>query len=181
MSSPENGKRCVNGAKTPQTHPPNAKSCRHVKHQPPAAVSVGVVQTFLRQFETVAPAMAACAVCNNGIKLKMCLHLPLPVLRNLPAGRVGSGRCCCESTISAAPPIYLSPSKKVNNQIEGPRAIKKQSKKCELLTQFLIALQPFFNHKKRLKNQKNSPYRSSPAGAASPTEAFFRHSGHFSI
>lgn len=28
-------------------------------------------------------------------------HLPLPVLRNLPAGQVGSGRCCGESTVSA--------------------------------------------------------------------------------
>ena len=59
----------------------------------------------------------------------MCLHLPLPVLRNLPAGRVGSGRCNGESTIAAASPIYLSPSEKVNNQIEGPSHHQKAEQK----------------------------------------------------
>ena len=33
---------------------------------------------------------------------KRCVdHLPLPVLRNLPAGQVGSGRCCGKSTVPA--------------------------------------------------------------------------------
>ena len=44
-------------------------------------------------------AIAACAACNNGIK-KMP-QSSLPVMRNLPAGQVGSGRCCGKSTVPA--------------------------------------------------------------------------------
>lgn len=83
------------------------------------------------QLEIAVPAihaMDACAVCNNGIYKDVVCHLPLPVLRNLPAGRGGSGRCCCGGTIASVPPVcHLAHS--VSNRLEKRQPHQKEEQK----------------------------------------------------